>query len=656
MSRFGLGQLNPPIDARDAIEGDGLVLRDGILVNERVAVPSGTTFSGARVYNDADQDNWTSGDPIAFNQQRFDTDGYHDTSTNNERLTAPFDGYYLVGGQIRWSTDGNGDYRALRIRRDNTDAVAYEGKPFSTDLSVMVSTMSTLLFLTAGQYVELEGVHDSSSADADILSAAGEQAPEFWIVRVDTETALLAGYSPILDHKPTVDTPDDEFDSTTLDGKWTAVTGSVGTVDRHEVGTVEKYDLTTRPGWLLMQAGRGGSQDVRLRQDYTLPDGESIILAAGHASGYDGEPGTGISQDIVALGLNDSDTTEVTGNWIRCYAATTSGGGIRIVFDDDGGSSFATTASNSSAHLAGMIYLRIARSGTNYRGSFSVNGGVTWEPLGTQIAMGVALDNVWINGRNAQVHTSAVPIQAVDWIRLGTDALDPWSHSGLVQLESVPEWMTALNHRVAGETAHVDDDFFGQDSSGDYTEQTVSGTATWSIGRGVQSCVFLNQSSLDVAASLKSITSASAPMTIETAIRFPAVAEDNPGAGLLFTDGTATSSNLVFAHMGNAATFGSGGIKLRTGTLTSYATTSDNLHDDIVATGLVYLRVIWISANTWQASWSMDGNAWINRGIANRSKTMTPTHIGLAVTAETETLDNMVTYEYLRVYDSDLSV
>ena len=73
--------------------------------------------------------------------------------------------------------------------------------------------------------------------------------------------------------KTATDTPDDEFDTGSLDGKWTAVSGSSGTVDL--LGTTgSTYDFTTRSGELLMQGYNGAA--VELRQDYTLPDGNSI--------------------------------------------------------------------------------------------------------------------------------------------------------------------------------------------------------------------------------------------------------------------------------------------------------------------------------------------------------------------------------------------
>jgi len=221
---------------------------------------------------------------------------------------------------------------------------------------------------------------------------------------------------------------------------------------------------------------------------------------------------------------------------------------------------------------------------------------------------------------------------------------------------TVPEWVEYLAVRISDETPHTDDDFFASDSSGDYTTQTVSGSATWAIGRGTLACLFEDQSSGDASAFLKSITSASAPMTIETRMTFHAPNADNPAAGISFSNGTATTSD----HAGiEVVTQGAGSPLIRNieGTWTAYQNSVTNIWAN-PPNGLfqIYMRVIWESANTFSGAISFNGSQWFDRGAGTFSQTMTPTHFGFWVTAETEATPHQVVFDYLRVYDSDLSV
>ncbi len=225
------------------------------------------------------------------------------------------------------------------------------------------------------------------------------------------------------------------------------------------------------------------------------------------------------------------------------------------------------------------------------------------------------------------------------------------------QFLSAPGWVHYLNGRLPDETPHVDDDFFGQDSNGDYTTQTVTGTATWTISRGVLSAKFDDQDASDLSGFLKSITSASAPMTVEARMTFTGFPVDNPVAGIAFTDGTATTSNVASAVLMNFdTTFITNQARLRHGTMTAMSGSATLMTAIGLGVQQVYLRIIWKSANTFQAAISLDGVTWTNQAMSNVSKTMTPTHIGFIASTWANTLEHLASFDYLRVYDSDLSV
>ena len=220
---------------------------------------------------------------------------------------------------------------------------------------------------------------------------------------------------------------------------------------------------------------------------------------------------------------------------------------------------------------------------------------------------------------------------------------------------ATPEWIQYLQHRVSGETAHTDDDFFVTDSSGDYTETAASGTATWVYGtRDSLECEFLNQSANDWATSLKAVPVAGVPITIET--RFdPAGMENNSfvAAGLCFTSGTATSSEIFAIGYGSAANIAR---MVATSADGDTITNADWSTIQITHSGPLMLRVIWSAADSFDVSVSTKGSRWTDLGQGIFTRTFTPTHMGFAVTTHGNADPSVVGYDYLRVYESDLSV
>lgn len=465
--------------------------------------------------------------------------------------------------------------------------------------------------------------------------------------------ALFSSFSPILDHKPTTDTLDDEFDSTTLDGKWTAVTGTSGTVDMVEVGEVEKYDLTTRPGWLLMQAGSAADQKVQLRQDLTLADGDSVTIALSPTVSSDADTGIADNEMVVGISLNDNDTGYDAGEFN--YLGVQFGATLARVSHWDGTTTHGASAPFTGGHhtipMAGRLYLRWNRVGSVVHG-FTSTDGTTWMALGSETRSATAT-NIWIFAESVVAATEPVPVQAVDWIRQGTNGLDPWSHSGLIQLDSVPEWMTYLNHRVSGETAHADDDFFNDGVlSSDWTTLTVTGAQTITEFRGMLSIrITTGQTVSDLNAILRPVTPSIGDV-IETRVHG---AQTNTGgsndlnfAGLVFSDGVIASSNAacLTVHK-DAATAGHGWLTAsRIGTFTSATIGGISVTWRNPAEP-VYIRLEYDAANTWRSFISPDGVSWHDLGT--QADTLTPTHVGLVWSTWGDTADGQIVgYDYFR--------
>lgn len=230
-----------------------------------------------------------------------------------------------------------------------------------------------------------------------------------------------ADWSPILDVKTTADDPpDDEFDSTTLDSKWTAAAGSSGTVSFLETGDVSKYDLASRPGTLLLQAGNDGTQKVDLYQTFTLADGKSIIAALSFGAVFDS---SAADNDFwLGIALN-SDTSSYDASsdcmklQMEVQAKTQP-----AVFNYDGSTTYGQI---DYMGPASRFYLRIARVGTTYYGFYSPDGSA-WVGMGSKtLATAPTLLRLFFDNKGSA--GDPVPIAAVDWIRLGTNDLDPWS-------------------------------------------------------------------------------------------------------------------------------------------------------------------------------------------------------------------------------------
>jgi hypothetical protein len=259
---------------------------------------------------------------------------------------------------------------------------------------------------------------------------------------VNLSNASVAGTVEVFDllnsKKAVVDTPDDEFEAETLDAQWTAVTGTLGTVDLFETGEVEKFDLTTRPGWMLMQAGSAADQKVELRQDWTLGDGESIVVAIAWAwATSDGETGITTNEQRLGIGLNDTDSGHDAGAYIYLAADVDVDSSRLLLYD--GSTALASTKSTTddSVAIAGgeLTFLRISRIGTTYRGSIS-NDGMAWQPFGSK-TIGTAPTNLWLFCESPSASQDPVPIHAVYWVRQGTNALDPWNPNAAVILNDV---------------------------------------------------------------------------------------------------------------------------------------------------------------------------------------------------------------------------
>lgn len=182
--------LNDKI-ARGAVDSGSVA--DGSLSTE--------DFSGAipavRVTSTQDQDIGENGSccDLTFDSEEFDTRNMHtDSGPDNSKLVAPVDGIYLVSGSIHWSGRGNaqGIRTIMIIRHGEGGAVVATDyrwtDTWEADIEVNSQTVSTIVALKAGEYVELHAGQATTQFPAEthptIHSEANpvEGAPELSMV------------------------------------------------------------------------------------------------------------------------------------------------------------------------------------------------------------------------------------------------------------------------------------------------------------------------------------------------------------------------------------------------------------------------------------------------------------------------------------------
>jgi hypothetical protein len=104
---------------------------------------------------------------LPFNQETYDTSNFHDTSTNNSRLTIPsgLSGYYYVYANLNWNGSTSG-YRRQQIYKNGSTSAFEVDIAFSQDIWMNVHS-STTLYLSATDYLEMR-VYQTSGGSRSI--------------------------------------------------------------------------------------------------------------------------------------------------------------------------------------------------------------------------------------------------------------------------------------------------------------------------------------------------------------------------------------------------------------------------------------------------------------------------------------------------------
>jgi hypothetical protein len=151
--------------------GQVLTVNSGATAPEWATPAAGSTFAGCAVYkvttsqslaNDTDTD-------VSFNAEDFDTDGYHDNSTNNTRITIPAGkaGKYLLQTAIAFASNSTG-VRSVGFRKNATSKL---GDIIAPALSGFAQRVQHLYVadLAEGDYVTVE-VNQNSGGSLNAIA------------------------------------------------------------------------------------------------------------------------------------------------------------------------------------------------------------------------------------------------------------------------------------------------------------------------------------------------------------------------------------------------------------------------------------------------------------------------------------------------------
>lgn len=154
-ARLAVG-ANGTVLTADSAEATGL---------KWAAPASGSTFAGCSLSKSAAQSvanaTWTA---ISWDQENYDTDAFHDNSTNNTRITIPAGkgGKYLIASNLYNPSNASGS-RLIKIQKNGVD-IAYGDWQRANSGHSTSTIFSQVLALAVADYIEVNLYQDSGGA------------------------------------------------------------------------------------------------------------------------------------------------------------------------------------------------------------------------------------------------------------------------------------------------------------------------------------------------------------------------------------------------------------------------------------------------------------------------------------------------------------
>jgi hypothetical protein len=161
--------------------GQVLTVNSGATAPEWATPAGGSTFAGCRVTNTTNISIANNTDTaLTFNTETYDTNAFHDTSTNTSRLTIPAGkaGYYQINANILWAGNGTG-IRDFNIYKNGVRANYLTMSGQATNSQGFA--MSTILYGAVADYFEIYVFQNSGGALNIQTNAVGAGATSFSI-------------------------------------------------------------------------------------------------------------------------------------------------------------------------------------------------------------------------------------------------------------------------------------------------------------------------------------------------------------------------------------------------------------------------------------------------------------------------------------------
>ena len=125
------------------------------------------TFSGCSLYKSIAEAYMTGAyRDLLFNSELFDTDSYHDTGSNTQRITCATAGYYLFSAIIQFAINNTG-IRVVRFNRYNSAAVSQATYTKQSQAATAGGTANNylntqaIIYMNAGDFLITEIFQDS---------------------------------------------------------------------------------------------------------------------------------------------------------------------------------------------------------------------------------------------------------------------------------------------------------------------------------------------------------------------------------------------------------------------------------------------------------------------------------------------------------------
>jgi hypothetical protein len=137
---------------------------------------SGASFYGCSVYKSAAQTIATSTSAtLTFNTEALDIGGYHDTVTNNSRITIPSGkaGYYMIQCKVGFVNNATGQRSAFLLLNGGATAITRFDQSIASNNENQHVAISQLYNCIVGDYFEV-AVYQTSGGNLNVNSGANE--------------------------------------------------------------------------------------------------------------------------------------------------------------------------------------------------------------------------------------------------------------------------------------------------------------------------------------------------------------------------------------------------------------------------------------------------------------------------------------------------